>query len=464
MPPILDDTWSDSDDELDADVETNVDLGVPDGPVDEPTTLLDPSVSRIGGHPTFLSAPHPPVAHATCSNCSQPMELLIQIWCPLEESPNDRALYVWACANGSCQRKDGSVRAWRELRFNAKYAEKLERKAARRKAKEAEEAAAAAAHAAKRAQPKSNPFALGAAPTASPFGLGSQIFGSSDAATPNKSTQTGSAERSGSPALESDDGGSDDADSDSESSDGDADGADVLAASLQATSLEDSPWPAAPSYPPFYLSTVSEYLPPPPKTKVPPAATVDADDDGPTKGKDGTGGWDLEGYENSLDVDHAFERFSKRVSYEGEQCLRYERGGTPLPFASDKVFDQLFPVPPAPPLPVTKPDFMVAPPRKRTYALASLPRCPYCDAPRVFECQLMPNLINVLRTPPPADAGKKLTDAERRAEVMRALKGSVASKGMEWGTCMVFSCEKDCAGTKEGSSWREEYVLVQWDV
>ena len=35
------------------------------------------------------------------------MELLIQIWCPLEESPNDRALFVFACANGSCQRKDG---------------------------------------------------------------------------------------------------------------------------------------------------------------------------------------------------------------------------------------------------------------------------------------------------------------------------------------------------------------------
>ncbi|KAI0641854.1 programmed cell death protein 2 [Trametes meyenii] len=463
MPPAdVDDDWSDSDDELNADVETNVDLGVPDGPVDELDTLLDPSVSRIGGHPTFLSFPQPPATHATCPNCSQPMELLIQIWCPLEESPNDRALYVWACTKGSCQRKEGSVRAWRELRYNHKYAEKLERKAARRKAKEAEEAVAAAAQAAKKAQPKSNPFALGAAPTASPFGLGSQIFGSSDAAAPSECPQTESAERSGSPTLESDDGGSDGVDS--ESSDGDAEGADALAASLQAASLDDSPWSAAPSYPPFYLSTVSEYLPPPPKTKVPAGATVDQDDDSPTNGKDAHGRWDLEGYENSLDVDHVFERFSERVSYEGEQCLRYERGGTPLPFASDKVFDRLFPVPPAPPLPVTKPDFMVAPPRKRSYAPASLPRCPYCDGPRVFECQLMPNLINVLRTPAAAADAKKLTDAERRAEVMHAFKGAAASKGMEWGTCMVFSCEKDCTGGKEGSTWREEYVLVQWDV
>ena len=31
----------------------------------------------------------------------------------------------------------------------------------------------------------------------------------------------------------------------------------------------------------------------------------------------------MEGYENSLEVDHVFERFAKRVGYEGEQCIRY---------------------------------------------------------------------------------------------------------------------------------------------
>ncbi|KAI0349665.1 hypothetical protein OH77DRAFT_1431882 [Trametes cingulata] len=447
-PRDVEDTWSDSDDELDADLETAVDLGVPDGPVDDPAALLDATVSRIGGHPTFLSTPHPPPSHATCNNCSQPMELLIQIWCPLEDSPNDRALYVWACANGACQRKAGSVRAWRELRFNKKYAEKLERKLARRKAKELEEAKAAEAEAARKSQPKSNPFALGASSVPSPFGLGSQIFGG---AAPPEPTQTESAERGGS---------SDDERSESDMEDDDDD--DALVAGMQSASIEDSPWKSAPAYPPFYLSTVSEYLPPPPKVKVPAGATVDPDDDNAPKSRDG-GGWDLEGYENSIDVDHAFERFSKRVSYEGEQCLRYERGGTPLPFSSDKVFDQLFPLPPAPPAPVTKPDFMVTPPRKRTYAPESLPRCPHCQSRRVFECQLMPNLINVLRAPA-EDSQKKLTDEERRAEVLRALKGEGASsrRGMEWGTCMVFSCEQDCS-LEQGSTWREEYVLVQWD-
>ena len=51
-PPDIDDTWSDSDEELEAaDVETAVQLGVPDAPLDSIADLSDPTVSRIGGHP-----------------------------------------------------------------------------------------------------------------------------------------------------------------------------------------------------------------------------------------------------------------------------------------------------------------------------------------------------------------------------------------------------------------------------
>lgn len=51
MPPADDDTWSDSDEELEADLETTVQLGIPDGPLLSPTDLSDPTVSRLGGHP-----------------------------------------------------------------------------------------------------------------------------------------------------------------------------------------------------------------------------------------------------------------------------------------------------------------------------------------------------------------------------------------------------------------------------
>ena len=78
---------------------------------------------------------------------------------------------------------------------------------------------------------------------------------------------------------EEDAGGSDD--------DHDEDG---LAAAVQATSLDDSPWKQIPAYSPLYLSTVSEYLPPPPKLKMPAGAAVDADDDKDPKEKGGSGG------------------------------------------------------------------------------------------------------------------------------------------------------------------------------
>ena len=62
----------------------------------------------------------------------------------------DRALYVWACARAGCQAKEGSVRAYRGLRYNAPYAEKLAQKAEKKKAKVA----------AKPAAPAGNPFAV----------------------------------------------------------------------------------------------------------------------------------------------------------------------------------------------------------------------------------------------------------------------------------------------------------------
>lgn len=76
----------------------------------------------------------------------------------------------------------------------------------------------------------------------------------------------------------------------------------------------------------------------------------------------------------------------------------------------------------------------------------------------------MPNLINILRRP--SDAGKEQTDEERRKAVERLLKAGASDEwGMEWGTGMVFSCEKNCCldeNAKEAREcWREEIVLIQ---
>ncbi|KAJ3563791.1 hypothetical protein NP233_g8705 [Leucocoprinus birnbaumii] len=460
MPPRADD-WSDSDDDDDlpgGGVETSVLLGVPDGPIDDVSDISDAAVSRIGGHPVrrlllylsiiiistkaFLPSREPSFDSSQCKVCSSPMQLLLQIWCPFEDSPMDRALYVWACSRAACQKKDGSIRAWRGLRFNEKYAAKLEKKREREKAK----AAAAAAQQAQKSAPKSNPFSISSSSstTPNPFALGNQIFGTTPAApAPNPEIPE---------EPEDDDGDSsgDESGSSSEKS---------LTVALASTTLEDSAWLAAPSYAPLYLSTTSEYLPPQPKPKIPANVQVvnpdEQDKNDPV--------WNNEAYENSLDVDNVFERFVKRVGYESEQCLRYELKGTPLPFAKDAIFDQLFPLPPPNSTTISKSAFTVTPPTKRTYTPSDVvPACQICKSPRTFECQLMPNLINILKQDKNSNGNSKMTDEERKKAVERELKGG--ADGMSWGTVMIFSCEKDCCLDENGKEcWREEVVLVQWD-
>lgn len=121
--------WSDEDEDGDvARIETSVHLGIPDGPVDSASDLKDAAVSRIGGQPvrlipactcTFILlsiyTPHSqallshevPFDSSLCHHCKNPMELLVQLWAPFEDSPYDRAVYVWGCARSGCQRKNG---------------------------------------------------------------------------------------------------------------------------------------------------------------------------------------------------------------------------------------------------------------------------------------------------------------------------------------------------------------------
>lgn len=137
---------------------------------------------------------------------------------------------------------------------------------------------------------------------ANPFGLGAQIFGASTPSTVPSETSTPTPDNEENEAQASD-------------------SEDELVTAMATTTLEISVWTAAPAYPPLYLSTMSEYIPPPPKTKLPAGVRVEdqVDDEG-KNGKDPS--WALENYENSMDLDHVFERFVKRVSSEGEQCIR----------------------------------------------------------------------------------------------------------------------------------------------
>ncbi|KAG6844553.1 hypothetical protein H0H87_005973 [Tephrocybe sp. NHM501043] len=424
MVPTHDEDWSDSDDEVGSDVETSVLLGVPDGLVQADTDISDAAVSRIGGHPVRVISP-----------------MYFDIEYP----------YLYNFDQGP---SSFAIRAWRGLRRNDKYAAKLEIRLAKKRAAEEAKAKAKALAEQQKNTPKKNPFSMNASQAPNMFGMGAQIFGEIPP-SPAESSEAKPEEIEDEREVKNYDSNDDDSSTDNE-----------LLTAMASVTVAESFWKAAPSYPALYLSTVSEYLPPQAKPKLPSGAEVsDPLDDADRKGgKDKDISWASEAYEDSLEMDHVFERFTKRVGYEGEQCVRYELNGTPLPFSSDKIFASLFPSPPAPTLPVTKAAFTVVNTPKRTYFPTDIPACSACRGKRIFECQLMPNLINVLRRP--ADAEKPLTDEERRKAVERALKGAPdKERGMEWGTSMIFSCEKDCCFDVDGKQarecWREEVVLIQ---
>jgi len=144
---------------------------------------------------------------------------------------------------------------------------------------------------------------------------------------------------------------------------------------------------------------------------------------------------------------------------------RYELGGVPLPYASTSpLFRQLFPKAPnmAPKAQGDEEDIDVTP----FFDPSSVPRCTKCSGPRAFEMQLVPSLISTLRPEMITTTGeeakmtkKQLTEEERKAELQKLAKGELDGEDgeMEWGTVMVFGCERDCVGLSE------EWVAVEWE-
>lgn len=97
----------DSDDDSDAGSDysvTQTQLAVTDGAL-EGDDEANPLVSRIGGRVAWLPTTSlPPANVAQCQHCSQEMELLVQIFAPLDDSPFDRIVLVWGCARAPCQK------------------------------------------------------------------------------------------------------------------------------------------------------------------------------------------------------------------------------------------------------------------------------------------------------------------------------------------------------------------------
>lgn len=201
-------------------------------------------------------------------------------------------------------------------------------------------------------------------------------------------------------------------------------------------------------------------------------------------------------------VDEVFERFLERLNRAEDgsgQVLRYDLGAVPLPYSSDSdLFKRLFKrdvVEGAQDEDDLAPDVNVF--GKKYDPTGVVPACPRCGGKRTFEMQLVPGLIAELKTEKLCltsndkkrrNKKKKTqqTDEERRRE-LAVLLGRASAKdlprsttevgagedertpeereedrlraetGMEWGTIMVFGCERDCVG------FGEEWVGVEWE-
>ncbi|KAF9932184.1 hypothetical protein FBU30_008739 [Linnemannia zychae] len=413
-------------------------LGMPDSPM-ETQDDLDPYVTKIGGVPLWLSDDLPaPSKYGVCKACGKNMYLLLQAYVPLETSPYDRVVYVWACNQRLCMRKEGSFRVVRALKLNSEYAQKLEKKA--------KPAVAPVTPA-----PLANPF--GAAPGA--FDLGNALFGGPGsgfnnpfAAPSNTANPFAPPPGFGAPAaaapLSFASVTSSNIPTKEESSSEDE---------SEETVEESTIWPEnPPAFSPHYLYIAEEVLE---DTK-----TIDddiaqryghllaleeanRDDEDDEKGAS----WSGEAYEKATlprGVDKAFKKFTERVQAWPDQCVRYHFPGSPLLFSfSDPTAKLLLPAN------ATQHSKHTSPSAHR------IPRCPACKGPRGFEFQLMPNLLSLLDV----TSKKYLSDEEMKAAKER--KGAQAFDiGMEWGTILVYSCVDDCfaknASKKSATEGQEE--------
>ncbi|NXA06793.1 PDD2L protein, partial [Sapayoa aenigma] len=105
--------------------------------------------------------------------------------------------------------------------------------------------------------------------------------------------------------------------------------------------------------------------------------------------------------------DHTFHKFMKRISVCPEQIIRYSWGGQPL--------------------------FITSPPADISQGI---PACSNCGSSRVFEFQLMPALVSLLQ--------------------------SDSDLSVEFGTVIVYTCERSCWPTNHQTPL-EEFIFVQED-
>lgn len=90
-------------------------------------------------------------------------------------------------------------------------------------------------------------------------------------------------------------------------------------------------------------------------------------------------------------------------------------------------------------------------------ALGSIPSCPLCGQKRVFELQVMPALVSLLRT----RVGIHNSHKDSRPEQYTDCNNMSSHICIEFGTVFVYTCSQGC--WSEDAKYCDEYVIVHPD-
>ncbi|KAJ2946996.1 hypothetical protein O0L34_g16340 [Tuta absoluta] len=106
----------------------------------------------------------------------------------------------------------------------------------------------------------------------------------------------------------------------------------------------------------------------------------------------------------TLPEDKVFNKFNKRVARHPDQVLRYDRGGSPLWITGHT-----------------------------GNSIVHVPNCEYCQEERVFEFQVMPQLLNFINV-------------------------GIDFNSIDWGVLAVYTCKNSC---NQGPAYKQEFMIKQ---
>ncbi|KAI4894580.1 hypothetical protein NFI96_018800 [Prochilodus magdalenae] len=352
-------------------------IGICDGPIEKKGGTFY-YTNKIGGNPDLISGL--PDEYNQCALCDGVLGHVVQIYCPLAASPYHRTINVFACTNLQC---NGKPESWKALRSQFLESEM----------KQPAESQGTDSLQAKQPAMSTTDWC----DEADDWGMEAE-----DNKPENRSqASTDTAQ----PETDSITAGPD------------------VSSRLQGLCLNGPgdregavPPTAMPTFQPFYISVVEE------------TDLVGHNDlehanrllreyeerEGVAVGEigscEGEGGEEKYEKSEAKHGDAVFSSFMKRISLCPEQVLRYSWGGSPL-FISETSSNVNQMVPP----------------------------CAQCGSPRVFEFQLMPALVSLLRS---TDLSSELA--------------------LEFGTILIYTCRDSCR-TSGSNTPVEEFLFVQAD-